>query len=212
MQRRGGYREQRWKEKPNNDGFSGSPAMEGVSAAAAETVANRLNMLSITGNSTYYYDSAPGIQFGSVGTANYFPVYGQNATWKPRSYKEEEIGKAYFDHRAVQERVNGAQKVSLGKSNAASSNFSGVNMFEKFKVDNSTYSVAQIRATFYPKFENEKSDQEVTSHLFFVLSGPNDFLITMNILLMFWTPKFPTMLLFMAKTKRFMHLLIAYAI
>ncbi|KAM7496694.1 hypothetical protein LguiA_021108 [Lonicera macranthoides] len=231
-QRRGGYREQRWKEKPNNDGFSGSPAMEGISAAAAETVTNRLNIPSITGNSTYYYDSAPGIQFRSAGTANYFPVHGQNATWKPRSYKEEEIGKAYFDHRAVQERVmpsitgnstyyydsapgiqfrsagtanyfpvhgqnatwkprsykeeeigkacfdhravqervNGAQKASVGKSSVASSNFSGGNMFENFKVDNSTYSVAQIRATFYPKFENDKSDQEVRTRMIEMVS------------------------------------------
>ena len=30
-----------------------------------------------------------------------------------------------------------------------------------FEVDNSTFTEAQIRATFYPKFENEKSDQEV---------------------------------------------------
>jgi len=30
-----------------------------------------------------------------------------------------------------------------------------------FNVDNNTFAQAQIRATFYPKFENEKSDQEV---------------------------------------------------
>lgn len=30
-----------------------------------------------------------------------------------------------------------------------------------FSVDGNTFSRAQIRATFYPKFENEKSDQEV---------------------------------------------------
>lgn len=33
-----------------------------------------------------------------------------------------------------------------------------------FTVDNYTFSRAQIRATFYPKFENEKSDQEVWLH------------------------------------------------
>lgn len=31
----------------------------------------------------------------------------------------------------------------------------------QFEVDNNTFTEAQIRATFYPKFENEKSDQEV---------------------------------------------------
>jgi hypothetical protein len=32
-----------------------------------------------------------------------------------------------------------------------------------FKVDDNTFAEAQIRATFYPKFENEKSDQEVSA-------------------------------------------------
>ncbi|KAI3515607.1 hypothetical protein L1887_14508 [Cichorium endivia] len=32
---------------------------------------------------------------------------------------------------------------------------------ENFIVDNSTYTTAKIRATFYPKIENEMSDQEV---------------------------------------------------
>ncbi|KAL3834454.1 hypothetical protein ACJIZ3_009190 [Penstemon smallii] len=32
-------------------------------------------------------------------------------------------------------------------------------LLENFTLDNSTYSLAQIRASFYPKFENEKSDQ-----------------------------------------------------
>jgi hypothetical protein len=41
------------------------------------------------------------------------------------------------------------------------SNISRANMLEKFTVDNSTYAHARIRASFYPKFENEKSDQEV---------------------------------------------------
>lgn len=31
----------------------------------------------------------------------------------------------------------------------------------QFNVDNNMFTQAQIRATFYPKFENEKSDQEV---------------------------------------------------
>jgi hypothetical protein len=30
-----------------------------------------------------------------------------------------------------------------------------------FSVDNSTFAEAQIRSAFYPKFENDKSDQEV---------------------------------------------------
>lgn len=47
------------------------------------------------------------------------------------------------------------------KSTASLSKIFKGNLLENFTVDDSTYSLAQIRATFYPKFENEKSDQEV---------------------------------------------------
>jgi hypothetical protein len=36
---------------------------------------------------------------------------------------------------------------------------------DDFSVDDSTFVDAQIRAAFYPKFENEKSDQEVRACL-----------------------------------------------
>ncbi|KAL7126492.1 hypothetical protein ABFS83_14G191300 [Erythranthe nasuta] len=38
-------------------------------------------------------------------------------------------------------------------------------LLENFTVDSFTYSVAQVRATFYPKFENDKSDQEVRTRM-----------------------------------------------
>ncbi|ONK75258.1 uncharacterized protein A4U43_C03F15000 [Asparagus officinalis] len=37
--------------------------------------------------------------------------------------------------------------------------------FEELTVDNCTFSRAQIRATFYPKFENEKSHQEIRTRM-----------------------------------------------
>lgn len=46
-----------------------------------------------------------------------------------------------------------------GQSHASVSSVS--KLLEDFIVDKSTYSRALVRATFYPKFENEKSDQEV---------------------------------------------------
>lgn len=39
-----------------------------------------------------------------------------------------------------------------------------INGASNFVVDNTTFTEAKIRATFYPKFENEKSDQEVGDH------------------------------------------------
>ncbi|KAK1264858.1 hypothetical protein QJS04_geneDACA010578 [Acorus gramineus] len=40
-----------------------------------------------------------------------------------------------------------------------------------FVVDGNTYCRAQIRATFYPKFENEKSDQEVRTRMIDMVSA-----------------------------------------
>ncbi|KAL0732469.1 hypothetical protein Bca4012_008678 [Brassica carinata] len=41
---------------------------------------------------------------------------------------------------------------------------------EDFSVDKSTYCQAQIRATFYPKFENEKTDQEIRTRMIEMVS------------------------------------------
>ncbi|XP_063937149.1 tRNA ligase 1 isoform X2 [Daucus carota subsp. sativus] len=43
-------------------------------------------------------------------------------------------------------------------------------LLENFPVENSTCSLAQIRATFYPKFENEKSDQEIRTRMIDMVS------------------------------------------
>ncbi|KAG8387723.1 hypothetical protein BUALT_Bualt02G0051100 [Buddleja alternifolia] len=43
-------------------------------------------------------------------------------------------------------------------------------LLENFTVDKSTYSLAQVRATFYPKFENEKSDHEVRTRMIEMVS------------------------------------------
>ncbi|QHO54986.1 uncharacterized protein DS421_3g61530 [Arachis hypogaea] len=58
----------------------------------------------------------------------------------------------------------GAEAVVASPKTSGSPSLSklfSANLLEKFTVDNNTYSQAQIRATFYPKFENEKSDQEI---------------------------------------------------
>jgi hypothetical protein len=56
---------------------------------------------------------------------------------------------------------NGVETAAAQITSAGLSKLFRGNLLENFTVDNSTYSLAQIRATFYPKFENEKSDQEV---------------------------------------------------
>lgn len=56
------------------------------------------------------------------------------------------------------------------KSSASLSKIFKGNLLENFTLDDSTYSLAQIRATFYPKFENEKSDQEIRARMIEVVS------------------------------------------
>ncbi|TYI25926.1 hypothetical protein ES332_A05G080700v1 [Gossypium tomentosum] len=71
--------------------------------------------------------------------------------WKPKSYGT-----------VTGSNAASAADVQTEKNNVDLSRiFLNPNLLENFKVDNSTYSLAQIRATFYPKFENEKSDQEI---------------------------------------------------
>ncbi|XP_020967367.1 tRNA ligase 1-like [Arachis ipaensis] len=65
---------------------------------------------------------------------------------------------------AVDAAAAGAEAVVASPKTSGSPSLSKLcsgNLLEKFTVDNSTYSQVQIRATFYPKFENEKSDQEI---------------------------------------------------
>ncbi|CAN1281672.1 tRNA ligase 1 [Linum perenne] len=86
-------------------------------------------------------------------------VPGQKTVWKPKAYGT----------------VSGASTVesdstSVQKTSAALSQLFKGNLLENFTVDNSTYSRSQIRATFYPKFENEKSDQEIRTRMIEMVS------------------------------------------
>ncbi|KAF9664985.1 hypothetical protein SADUNF_Sadunf16G0075200 [Salix dunnii] len=82
----------------------------------------------------------------------------QKTVWKPES--PQTIANA---------DVENVSETTLKSSASLSRIFKG-NLLENFTVDNSTYSLAQIRATFYPKFENEKSDQEIRARMIEVVS------------------------------------------
>ncbi|KAJ6303762.1 hypothetical protein OIU77_017605 [Salix suchowensis] len=82
----------------------------------------------------------------------------QKTIWKPES--SQTIANA---------DVENVSETTLKSSASLSRIFKGI-LLENFTVDNSTYSLAQIRATFYPKFENEKSDQEIRSRMIEVVS------------------------------------------
>ena len=164
-QRRATNKEQKGKQqsKPNEQ----SPAMQ---SAAAEAVTNRFGGLTVAESSGQTYQvPSPSIQSGGVLQANQDPVQGQIAIWNPKSYgtvsgsTAVEVENTPIDKAGVEIVGNGAEVAVADKSSAGLSKLFNSNALADFTVDNSTYSLAQIRATFYPKFENEKSDQEVLS-------------------------------------------------
>lgn len=86
--------------------------------------------------------------------------------WKPKSYVTASTPLAAPDE------VDITSSVAASCKRTASSGGTLVKLFKgplgaDFNVDNNSFSQAQIRATFYPKFENEKTDQEVFPALTF---------------------------------------------
>ncbi|KAL2471116.1 RNA ligase [Abeliophyllum distichum] len=169
-QQRGGSKEHSWIEKPNsNRPSTSSSATEGISNATAEAVTHKLNTLSVEESSGQCAVSVPALQLGSIGLKNRVPVQGQEEIHKPKAYgtargtMTAQVDKAPVDQTTPLD--NGTQTASSGKHDAVLSKLFGGNLLENFTVDNSTYSLAQIRATFYPKFENEKSDQEIRTRM-----------------------------------------------
>ncbi|KAK6142035.1 hypothetical protein DH2020_013864 [Rehmannia glutinosa] len=171
LKRRGGSKEHRWVEKPKSDSPSTSLlASVGSSSATTEDLTNRLNTLSVAESKEQSVVSVPSLQFGSIGLANH--ARGQKSIWKLKSYgtiseaTAVKVDKAPVDQTKVLDHgpeMESAEKPkSAEKPNAVLSKLFSGKLLENFTVDNSTYSLAQVRATFYPKFENEKSDQEVS--------------------------------------------------
>jgi hypothetical protein len=76
--------------------------------------------------------------------------------WVPRGYAtsttDASVAPAPFSASAVEQGVDSAKLTKIIKGAA------------DFALDNNTFTEAKISATFYPKFENEKSDQEVGGH------------------------------------------------
>ncbi|XP_050370440.1 tRNA ligase 1-like [Argentina anserina] len=149
-QRKGG---QKWREKTKTDSSG----------------LNRLGEWSASGSSGQTRASVQPIQFGRV-QVNPVPVQGKKGVWLPKSYGT--VGGST----AVEAEVPAAAKSTVGlqqngkSSSGASKVFKG-NLLENFTVDNSTYSQVQIRATFYPKFENEKSDLEIRTRMIEMVSN-----------------------------------------
>lgn len=154
-----------------------SPHAEGI--VTTEAITEKLGKLSVTGNigQSHVPISSP-IQFGSVSLGDQVPTKGHKGIWKPEAYSTARGSVAADVHgtatdvilRENDNQANGAEcreTASVEKIGCNLTKLFKGPLGENFTVDNLTYASAQIRATFYPKFENEKSDQEVFSLFLF---------------------------------------------
>ncbi|XP_068669369.1 tRNA ligase 1-like isoform X2 [Aristolochia californica] len=140
-----------------------------ASRTEAEAISDRLGGLSITDRSDQSNDSVSP-HFGFISLTN--------QTLSEKSSKGILKPKAYSTTTSGAEALNGSHvKVSEPKEVAPTEKTVGLTQFfggplgADFIVDNFTFSRAQIRATFYPKFENEKSDHEVRMRMIEMVSN-----------------------------------------
>ncbi|OVA18150.1 tRNA ligase [Macleaya cordata] len=166
-----------WKE---NSGRPSSVADGNSSnSATTEAITNKLTGLSIGGEtSTQVQNPASTIQFGSVPLAQPAPVKSPKAILMSK----QQYGTVSGPTTAAVEAASPAQTViavnnkktdaaSAEKSSAGSSKLTRGPLGADFTVDKYSYALSQIRATFYPKFENEKSDQEVRARMIEMVSN-----------------------------------------
>ncbi|XP_051134259.1 tRNA ligase 1 [Andrographis paniculata] len=151
-QRCGVQKGQRWVEKSKS-----TKPFTSTSNATTEAVTQKLDALSVSES------NGRSLLTGGV------PVQEQKAIWKPKAYGTISGPTAVATNKApVDQKMDqgtATQTESSTKSNAVLSALFGGKLVESFTVDNSTYSRAQVRATFYPKFENEKSDHEIRTRM-----------------------------------------------
>ncbi|KAL9252533.1 tRNA ligase 1-like protein [Drosera capensis] len=156
--------QKKWKAKKNQNGSS---MMEGTSSSTTDTIIEQLTELSISG--TPVNEPSATIQFGNV-VQNQTSVPGLKTAWEPRSYGTTTVDVQSLPGNQINVgNQTDAATVTEKKSIDLSAAFRP-DLLESFNVDNTTYSHAQIRATFYPKFENEKSDQEVRARMIEMVS------------------------------------------
>jgi len=167
-------KEGRWQVKSTP--AVSSSVSRGAPVDEVEVVTDGLRGLTVADQTGQADAAVSPKQFGGASLQNQTMVPGQKAVWKPKSYGT--LGGATA---APVEQVAAEQKVSqagLRERSGAGASLDALfrgKLFENFTVDNHTYAHAQIRATFYPKFENEKSDQEV----FFLLYIAFEFCVTL---------------------------------
>ncbi|XP_020676662.1 tRNA ligase 1 [Dendrobium catenatum] len=154
--RRGGHatnERQYWKEKPR--------------ATSVDNITESIGNISISdaagGNNmgAGASGSSSAVQFGAI-PGNSIAKGQPRGVWLPKTYvtASEPVASAAPSATALRTE----KETEVSGAGSLSRLFQG-QLGENFVVDNNTFSRAQIRATFYPKFENEKSDQEIRARM-----------------------------------------------
>ncbi|CAH1423484.1 unnamed protein product [Lactuca virosa] len=151
VQKRGGRLNQRWIQKPSSSKTDETfDAAEVKSAASTEFGNITVNDVAVAPPHGQSNGQSSHVSVGCSPVINANSLHGKKYVYQPKSY-----GTVSGD--AAKETT----RKETAAQTAALSRLFKKDLLENFNVDNSTYSTAKIRATFYPKFENEKSDQEV---------------------------------------------------
>ncbi|XP_021734193.1 tRNA ligase 1-like [Chenopodium quinoa] len=159
--KKGRGKEEKWKLK-SAPGGSSSSTLE------TEAVIDDFSGINILGQSGK--TNAPISPVASVRHQSAVP--GQKVLWKPKSYGTlSGVTTAPENEVANEIKAKEVESALSEKNNASLSTLFSGKILENFTVDSSTCSHAQIRATFYPKFENEKSDQEIRSRMIEMVSN-----------------------------------------
>lgn len=153
---RGGHtagERQQWKEKPR------SASINNVS----ESISNLSIADSVGGSNTGagVIGSSSALQFGTM-PGNSIAKGSQRGVWLPKTYATASEVVAPAAPSAA--GLSTEKEAEVGRAVSLSRLFQG-QLGENFVVDNNTFTKAQIRATFYPKFENEKSDHEIRARM-----------------------------------------------
>ncbi|KAG0479325.1 hypothetical protein HPP92_010183 [Vanilla planifolia] len=161
-------KQKQWKEKPRSVPSTSADAGHGDNG-----VTESMGKLSIAelseGNSIGSCGSSSVQLFGTLpNSVGKSVVKGQErGVWMPKNYvKSSETATAP----APVAVVAGMEKKEVDTRGSLTRLFQS-SLGENFVIDNNTFSKAQIRATFYPKFENEKSDQEIRIRMIEMVSN-----------------------------------------
>ncbi|GJZ07019.1 tRNA ligase 1 [Tanacetum coccineum] len=146
------------------------------SEASAETITSGIEKLAVDAKNVQSH--VPVTQLGSIAMDEISPLHEKSngrSKFSPGSSPVINGNVKHSKKDVFRPKSNGTVSdatVDAAKSTVNTETETGAlsNLSENFTVDDSTYVTANIRATFYPKFENEKSDQEVRNRMIELVS------------------------------------------